>query len=394
MSTTTKDQDTTRAQNPTTRTSTGRPARRFASRLAAVALSAAAVLGLATAPQGQQHLGLAGFSAQQAGALGQDETYAQQLAATIAVQSAQIDHFSSLYDKAQSQLAATQAALGANQRKLDRLDEALETTRRHLLADAVAAYIAGQGANASLAFLTDTPNQDAARQEYQSISDTTLASAVRRYRLARNAVTKTQAVLAAEQRREHEEAALLSLAKAQAQAEVAAEQAELSSVEVNISQLLAAAHAIEVASEAAQGVPSQGLLPYSTNVPPPSPTWLKEAQVAISVALAQVGKPYQWGGAGPNSFDCSGLVMYAWAAAGVDLPHYSVYQYDSTIHIPPSDLRPGDIVFYNSPYDGPLGHEALYIGNGDVVQAPMTGLDVMVTSITWAGPPVAYGQPA
>jgi cell wall-associated NlpC family hydrolase len=91
-----------------------------------------------------------------------------------------------------------------------------------------------------------------------------------------------------------------------------------------------------------------------------------------------VGDPYVWGAAGPDAFDCSGLVMWAYAQAGVSLPHYSGAQYDDTIHIPMSDLEPGDLVFPADPGE----HVAIYIGNGDIVQAPYTGANVQIVPLT------------
>jgi cell wall-associated NlpC family hydrolase len=106
-------------------------------------------------------------------------------------------------------------------------------------------------------------------------------------------------------------------------------------------------------------------------------------QVAISYAQAQLGKPYQWGGSGPNSFDCSGLVMMAWAQAGVYFPHLAQDQYDMTERIPLSDLLPGDLVFYGTPDD--VYHVGLYIGGGDMIDAPETGQNVQIQSIYWSG---------
>ena len=63
-------------------------------------------------------------------------------------------------------------------------------------------------------------------------------------------------------------------------------------------------------------------------------------QRAVSYAEAQIGKPYQWGAAGPNSFDCSGLVLYAWRAGGVSLDHSTYAQWDETTHIPIAQLQP------------------------------------------------------
>jgi LysM repeat protein len=124
----------------------------------------------------------------------------------------------------------------------------------------------------------------------------------------------------------------------------------------------------------------------------PAPTASSAAAEAVAVALAQVGKPYLYGGAGPNSFDCSGLVMYAWASAGVSLPHYSVSQYTGTTRITEAELEPGDIVFYDNDSGPQPGHEALYIGNGQVVAANTTGTDVQTQSISYDGTPMGFGR--
>jgi cell wall-associated NlpC family hydrolase len=104
-------------------------------------------------------------------------------------------------------------------------------------------------------------------------------------------------------------------------------------------------------------------------------------QVAIATAEAQIGKPYQWGGAGPNSYDCSGLVMVAWAAGGVQFPHLAQDQYDMTARLQISQLLPGDLVFFGTPDN--VGHVGLYIGGGEMVDAPETGQNVQIQSIYW-----------
>ena len=116
------------------------------------------------------------------------------------------------------------------------------------------------------------------------------------------------------------------------------------------------------------------------------------AQVAVKVALEQVGKPYVWAGAGPADFDCSGLVMYAWEAAGVSLPHYSVSQYYDTTRISESQLQPGDLVFYNNGQGAQPGHVTMYVGNGEVVAADYPGTDVRVEPLTHDGTPMAFGR--
>jgi cell wall-associated NlpC family hydrolase len=98
------------------------------------------------------------------------------------------------------------------------------------------------------------------------------------------------------------------------------------------------------------------------------------AAAAVQYAMAQVGKSYVYGAAGPSSFDCSGLTMAAWGSAGVGLPHSSSAQYGSGTHISESQLQPGDLVFYYSP----ISHVGMYIGNGMIVNAenPSAGIRV------------------
>jgi cell wall-associated NlpC family hydrolase len=105
------------------------------------------------------------------------------------------------------------------------------------------------------------------------------------------------------------------------------------------------------------------------------------AAVAIRTALAQEGDPYDHGGTGPDVFDCSGLTAYAYAAAGVALPHSSRAQSGLGRAVSRSELQPGDLVFYYSP----ISHVALYIGNGMIVHARTYGSPVAVTSVDQSG---------
>lgn len=130
-----------------------------------------------------------------------------------------------------------------------------------------------------------------------------------------------------------------------------------------------------------------------TRSPAPATTTPATAtQVAVNVAREQVGKPYQWAGAGPYSFDCSGLVMYAWEHAGVQLPHYSVAQYEDTARISEAELRPGDLVFYDTGDGAQPGHVTIYIGGGQVITADSPGTYVKVVPLTWDGRPMGFGR--
>jgi cell wall-associated NlpC family hydrolase len=107
------------------------------------------------------------------------------------------------------------------------------------------------------------------------------------------------------------------------------------------------------------------------------------AQAAIQFAYRQMGKPYQWGATGPDSYDCSGLTMRAWEAGGVSLPHYSVAQYEQGEKVALGNLRPGDLVFFASNKSDyrTIYHVGLYIGNGNMIAAPHTGVNVRISSI-------------
>lgn len=106
----------------------------------------------------------------------------------------------------------------------------------------------------------------------------------------------------------------------------------------------------------------------------PAPAPNEGAQTAVDAALSQVGKPYRWGAEGPDSYDCSGLTLWAWKHAGVSLPHNSGMQYNSTPRVPRGDWQPGDLLFFGNP----IHHVSMYIGNGQMVEAPYTGSRVRV----------------
>src|SRR3954453_1552012 len=101
------------------------------------------------------------------------------------------------------------------------------------------------------------------------------------------------------------------------------------------------------------------------------------AQVAVDTALAQLGDPYVWAGAGPAAFACSGLTQYAYAEAGLPLPHSQQMQSTIGTAVARADLQPGDLVFFYSP----VGHVGIYLGDGLMVHAPPTGSVVQIVSL-------------
>jgi peptidoglycan DL-endopeptidase CwlO len=100
---------------------------------------------------------------------------------------------------------------------------------------------------------------------------------------------------------------------------------------------------------------------------------------ALRAALTQRGKPYLWGAAGPDSFDCSGLIVWAYAQEGISLPHYTGSLWNDGEHISRDNLEPGDLVFF----DADISHVGIYLGNGLMVDAPHSGSVVRVEAVWW-----------
>jgi peptidoglycan DL-endopeptidase CwlO len=133
---------------------------------------------------------------------------------------------------------------------------------------------------------------------------------------------------------------------------------------------------------------SSGSSSSSKPKPPsgPVPNVSGAAGVAVRYAYGAIGTPYVYAAAGRGGYDCSGLVMAAWAAAGKSLPHNAAMQWNAVAHISRGALAPGDMVFYYG-----LGHVALYVGNNQVIHAPHPGTTVQLASVDMA-PPYGYGR--
>ncbi len=125
-----------------------------------------------------------------------------------------------------------------------------------------------------------------------------------------------------------------------------------------------------------------------TTFPDPGPV-PPGVQAVLDAARSQLGVPYRWGASSPGSgFDCSGLVLYAWKFGGLSLPHSSRAMYSMTQRISADQLQPGDLVFGGSP----IHHVALYIGGGQMIQAPHSGDVVKISGIYSSSKPVSFGR--
>ena len=101
---------------------------------------------------------------------------------------------------------------------------------------------------------------------------------------------------------------------------------------------------------------------------------------ALQAAITKEGDPYVWGAVGPGEFDCSGLVVWAYAQEGIALPHYTGSLWNSGMHVARSDLEPGDLVFFFAD----ISHVGIYIGDGMMIDAPDFGETVHVQPVFWS----------
>jgi cell wall-associated NlpC family hydrolase len=128
---------------------------------------------------------------------------------------------------------------------------------------------------------------------------------------------------------------------------------------------------------------------------PDSAASSQQGNIAADWALSQIGRPYQWGGAGPYTYDCSGLTMVAWSHAGVALLHYTGDQWVAGVHVPLGALQRGDLLFYatNNANPATIHHVGIYIGGSNMVDAPYTGVNVRIDSMYAPGTPIGAVRP-
>jgi len=142
------------------------------------------------------------------------------------------------------------------------------------------------------------------------------------------------------------------------------------------------------AAAAAQSASTLRNAQPNSNFPAPPPD--SRANIAILAALGLIGTPYVWGGASKYGVDCSGLIMLAYDAAGIHLPHYSGAQYNDTVRVPLIDIQPGDLLFYG--YNGDQ-HVAMYVGHDQMIEAEQTGTRVHIVPLRLGYGFVGLGRP-
>jgi cell wall-associated NlpC family hydrolase len=258
--------------------------------------------------------------------------------------------------------AETAAAAAAEARR------AVEAYEPQLRAIATSGYT-GENQSRMAAFLTS----DSATELVQQMTTLDMIAVHTNEVIARVAVLQDaadQAQAEADEAAALAEAGLTELQVQQAEVQKRVDQYQTDFARLTAEEQAAVTTAIAGPAVAAPAVSDLPLAPGSA------------AAVAIEAALAQVGDPYVWGAVGPDGFDCSGLTMFAYGAAGVGLPHSSKAQSSMGRQLAPGEaMQPGDLVFFYSP----ISHVGLYIGNGMMVHARTFGQPVAVTSVNQGG---------
>ena len=303
---------------------------------------------------------------------------AAQAQAQLASLSDKAEALTEQYNAAQARLDAARHALATDEAAITKAQQQVDATRSLVAGLAGGVYESGGFSTAQAMLGAGDPQAAMQRAAALAVLSEQRSAQLRTAKAAHNKLAQAKATAA--QRMKTIQAMQTSL---QAQRKtidslVVQPQARLKAAQTHIAanKAAAAAAAARVAAAAAAraranrsisrtSVPQVAAIPGSGG-----------AAAAVRYAYAQLGKPYRWAAAGPYSFDCSGLTMRAWEVGGVSLPHNAAMQYAETRHVSRSQLQPGDLVYFGNP----IHHVGIYIGGGNMIEAPYTGADVRITN--------------
>jgi cell wall-associated NlpC family hydrolase len=316
----------------------------------------------------------------------------------MSVLSQQFDAARFKLDTVNANIATTEATIASDKNQV--------STDRHTLSKAAISSYVNDGSSAAQNPLFSNNKTAGAADEYSKIALGDIDLAVANLHTAENTLAAEEAQLQVQRNQatgavNAEQAAINAnnAAVAQQKSALAQETTQIASL-IAQQQAAAAAAAQRVAAArlaaaqtAAQSSTSRAVAAgLSVAAPPPT---APGGAGAVQAAESQIGVPYRWGAESPKGssdpgFDCSGLTAWAWGQVGVGLSHYSGAQMASSAPVPLSDLQPGDLLFYGA---GGSDHVAMYIGGGQMIEAPFTGADVRITGARFGGGFAGAGRP-
>jgi peptidoglycan DL-endopeptidase CwlO len=172
----------------------------------------------------------------------------------------------------------------------------------------------------------------------------------------------------------------VQVAAARAEATAKEQITTVNQLQTEINNKVSAIHSKLAVLDSSEMSQAMAIFQQTGNYPDFTPPTGDSAEaIALRYALTRRGDPYVWGAAGPSEFDCSGLVVWAYAQEGISLPHYTGSLWNEGMHVSRADLEPGDLVFFFQD----ISHVGIYIGDGLMVDAPSTGQVVQVQSVFW-----------
>jgi cell wall-associated NlpC family hydrolase len=321
------------------------------------------------------------------------QAQASQIAAQIQAQGARLAVLSEQYNQDQIQVQQLDQQAAQTQAQVTQTRTLVANDQSALRQLAITDYTSGGAGSGLEQMFTPGGERSAAAQEYHQVASASVSGAIDRLNQNESMLNAQEAGLQATQAQARAALAAAKGAQQSAQSELANQQATLAKVKGHIGVLVAQKQAAEAAAQAAafqaRLAAQRAAASAQLRTVPSAPNGGGAA--AVAAAESQIGVPYVWAGSSPGSgFDCSGLTMWAWAHAGVGLSHSAAAQYAETVHVPLSDLQPGDLLFYQE--GNTIGHVTMYVGSGQMVQAIETGTNIQITGI-WTSGLVGAGRP-
>jgi len=275
-------------------------------------------------------------------------------------------------------LERTRKNLASVQRQTLAAQHSYDGLQALIAAQATSAYVNGPGSDLAAILTTGDPSRAVERMQSLELLAQQSTELVVSLKAARQSLDASRAALKSVEAQQAAEVARLRDKKNEANRAV-------DRAERLLNQMRAANRTRIATLGSRSGAPQ----PAKRGGPGPTPPPVSgSVSAVIRWAYQQLGKPYQFGAAGPNTFDCSGFTMMAWAQAGVSLPHSSRSQYGVTMRVSAGLLKPGDLIFRYSP----ISHVSMYIGGGKQISATHTGDVIKIQPASNPGV-VGYGRP-